>query len=608
MHKEVEKIIDRLVGAVKSDKPFYTLQELLSAGFPAFIVERIRIEINEKIKNEITMPETYWVDMTSKLVQEEWLEFRNSLLSNSRIPQAEFYDLVKSVVNEIVKVYLEPRRYMADYIYKGEDSLDYADIIERTNRLTIYKHFGKAIPLYMQKRKLRSLEKKRCKLLIQNLDARLVASYSAEDWAKVLELLFRLFGGSVDAKLLQLFFEDKSLYLTAKALNAIEGSMNKERFIEVLSYPDLLDVQLQEKFKEQFREVLIEQKNRFDTPIEDDDEELIDEKEQALLDNFFGSYDYAVPPDEQESLNALFKAEGDYQSIFDDFEEPQDTEDIHDAFKGDLEKRGEEMQRFRANLMDVLDEAVSSFKKLSEEEQEEAKAKPKKKPSAKGKKSTEADSSEKPSEEDTDPKTKKTTASGKKDKNGEKESRPSIEVSKEQDEDERPMWQQFLSDDHMQIIMGNGSHEGEEVEEHEEGGGFIAGEDHLDEEDGIVVEDDFVGDNILDSFQREEDEENASDDEQEDTPVKRSAKAGASDDKSLKELMEPYKEYLSDEIFNGSKRAFNTAVKELDKQQNWKGASGVLNKKIFAKHNVDITSEAAVELTDLLQSYFRKKE
>ena len=91
-------IIDRLVGAVKSDKPFYTLQELLSAGFPAFIVERIRIEINEKIKAEVRMPDTFWVDMTSRLITEEWQEFKSSLYSNSRIPQAEFYDLVKSVI------------------------------------------------------------------------------------------------------------------------------------------------------------------------------------------------------------------------------------------------------------------------------------------------------------------------------------------------------------------------------------------------------------------------------------------------------------------------------------------------------------------------------
>lgn len=616
MHKEVEKIIDRLVGAVKSDKPFYTLQELLSAGFPAFIVERIRIEINEKIKNEITMPETYWVDMTSKLVQEEWLEFRNSLLSNSRIPQAEFYDLVKSVVTEIVKVYLEPRRYMAEYIYKGKDELDYADIIERTNRLTIYKHFGKAIPLYMQKRKLRSLEKKRCKLLIQNLDARLVASYSAEDWAQVLELLFRLFGGSIDAKLLQLFFEDKSLYLTAKALNAIEGSMNKDRFIEVLSYPDLLDVELQEKFKEQFREVLIEQKNRFDTPVEDDEEELIDEREQALLDNFFGSYDYAVPPDEQESLNALFKSEGDYQSIFDDFEEPQDTEDIHDAFKGDLEKRGEEMQRFRANLMDVLDEAVTSFKKLSEEEIEEAKAKPEKKSTKKEEKKSSTDNDESKSKADSTAEEKDKKSSKKKASDKEASEAVSDEVKNDDEsveEDDRPMWQQFLSDDHMKIIMGNGEKEPQKNE-------FIAGEDTLDEEDGIFVEDDFVDDNILDSFQRDDDDANDDDEvegstdeqaaaeEDEEAPVKRSAKAGANADQSLKELMQPYKEYFSDEIFDGSKRAFNSAVKELDKQEKWKDASGVLNKKIFAKYNVDISSEAAVELTDLLQSYFRKKE
>ncbi|MFN1834619.1 hypothetical protein AB2B38_005100 [Balneola sp. MJW-20] len=603
MHKEVEKIIDRLVGAVKSDKPFYTLQELLSAGFPAFIVERIRMEINEKIKSEIMMPETFWVDMNSRLVQEEWYEFKSSLYSNSRIPQNEFYELVKSVVNEIVKVYLEPRRYMADYIYKSEEELDFSEIVERTNRLTIYKHFGKAVPLYMQKRKLKKLEKKRCRALIQNLDARLVSSYSAEDWAKVLELLFRLFGGSVDAKLLQLFFEDKGLYLTAKALNAIEGSIDKDRFIEVLSYPDLLDVQLQEKFKEQFREVLNEQKNRFDAPLSDEDEEVIDEKEQALLDNFFGSYDYAVPPDEQESLNALFKSEGDYKSIFDDFEDTPDTEDVHETFKGDPQKRGEDMQRFRANLMDVLDEAVISFKKLDLEQTDED-APPEKKAEADQKK-------EKKKAPEKNKESAKKADEEKKAQSSSEETEEEDISTPEEETDDRPMWQQFLSDDHMKVIMG--SENGKETENDSD---YL--NDENDDLDDINASDDFVDEDILDSFRYDDDNESdagssdqvteyddSTDDPEEET-AQRSSKAA--DNISLKEMLGPYKEYFSDEIFGGSKRSFNSAVKELEKIKSWDKASSVLKKKIFEKHEVDITSEAAVEFTDLLQSYFKKQK
>ena len=77
---------------------------------------------------------------------------------------------------------------------------------------------------------------------------------------------------------------------------------------------------------------------------------------------------------------------------------------------------------------------------------------------------------------------------------------------------------------------------------------------------------------------------------------------------SLKEMLGPYKEYFSDEIFGGSKRSFNSAVKELEKIKTWGKASSVLKKKIFEKHEVDITSEAAVEFTDLLQSYFKKQK
>lgn len=207
MHQSVENIIDKLMGAVKADKPYYSLKDFLSAGFPSFIVERIRIEVNEKLKKEFELDGTDWANTDQELVIDAWKDFQQALFANSRIPKDKFYGITSQVITDIVKVYLEPRQHMADYIYKGDNELGFEELLNRTEKLTIYKHFGRAIPLYMKKRKLKTLEKKRCKLLIHNLDANLVASYSAKEWAQILELLFTLFGGKIDAKLIQLFLK-----------------------------------------------------------------------------------------------------------------------------------------------------------------------------------------------------------------------------------------------------------------------------------------------------------------------------------------------------------------------------------------------------------------
>ena len=549
MHQAVEEIIDRLIGAVKSEKPYYTLKDCLSAGFPSFIVERIRIEINEKLKKEFTLEETEWANTDQQLVKDAWQDFQQALFANSRIPQDKFYVVTSRVMTEIVKVYLEPRQHMAEYIYKGEEELGYEELVHRTDKLTIYKHFGKAIPLYMKKRKLKTLEKKRCKLLIHNLDANLVASYTAEEWAQVLEFLFTLFGGKVDAKLIQLFFEDKGLYLTAKAFNELDEQITKERFIEILSYPDLLDIKLQEKFRDQFREELIAQKNRFDDPDEEEMEQ-IDEKEQRLLDSFFGDYSEEGPQmTDEESFNALFKSEQKDKSIFEEFEEVPDAEKISKSLKhGD---QTDEIKKFRENLVTVLDQAAHSFKNLTEEEKKEKKKSKKKK--------------EKGTEEEKKPeKQQKEPAPEEEDIMdslvGEDEPEDSIAEEQAGENEKQPMWQKFLRPDQMDVLMGG----------------------HDSEDDEVLIEEDSLVDDIVDE---EEGKDNAA------IP-------------DLKDFLINKEGFFVEEIFKGADKKYEKALGKIQKLDDWDEATDFIEKNVFKPNKVDMTSEVAVEFTDKLQSYF----
>lgn len=544
MHQSVEQIIDILIGAVKSDKPYYSLKDLLSAGFPPFIVERIRIEVNEKLKREFELHDTIWADTNQKMVKEAWQEFRESLFAQSRIPKEKFYAVTHRVVTEIVKVYLEPRQHMAEYIYKGEEELEYEELVRRTDKLTIYKHFGRAIPLYMEKRKLKTLDKKRCKLLIHNLDANLVAHYSAEEWAQVLELLFTLFSGKIDAKLIQLFFEDKGLYLTAKAFNELDEEITKKRFIEILSYPDLLDVKLQEKFREQFREELIAQKNRFDQPDEEVMEE-IDEKEQRLLDSFFGDYhsDDKQMTDE-ESFNALFKSEQSDKSLFEEFEEVPDADKISKSIKEGHQT--EEIKEFRQNLVTVLDQAAHSFKNLSKEEDEEE---PEEKKAAS--KEQKSKKEETPEQDEQVEITEEAEAEG--------------QLEEPEEAEEEPMWQQFLRPDQMEVMMGKKE----------------------STEDEVIIGDDFLGEDVLED---DIDDENPVEDVMSD----------------LTSFLSDKEDQFVEEIFKGKEKKFDKALKEIQDFDEWEKAANYVEKKVFSANKVDMYSEVAVEFTDRLQEFFEK--
>ncbi|MEX0607790.1 MAG: hypothetical protein WD016_06620 [Balneolaceae bacterium] len=528
MHQSIQKISDRFVGAVKPEKPFYTLKDLIKVGYPPFIVELIRLWLNRKIEEGIVFPQTDWADLNEELVAESWQDFKETVYSNSRIPKNKLSKLTGEIVEEIVKVYLEPRQHMAEYIYKGEDELSFEELRLRTDQLTIYKHFGRAIPLYMQKRKLNTLEKKRCKLLIHKLDANLVASYTAEDWAKVLGLLFALFDGKIDSKLLQYFFEDKELFLTAKTFNKLDKEVTKAQFIEILSKPDLLNVELQEKVKEELREELVNQKNRFDDP---DEEEIveIDEKEQKLLDSFLVKYEDEAGDPHEESLNALFKA-GDSERT------------IHDE-----RSKGGETQRFRDNLTSVLDMAASSFNNLSQEdepEQPEEEEKPKKSKREEAEKKETVEPEKKPV-----PKKKK------------------AEPEKNKDEEkEKPIWQQYINQEQMDIVMGKKTDKAE------------------DEETVIFVEeDDFIDESVVDIVP--EDESAAPD---------------------LRVYLLGQEVFYIEELFNGSEERYVHALERIAVHDEWKEAGKYLQREVFSSGKIDMFSDAAVDFTDMLQAYFKE--
>jgi hypothetical protein len=555
MHESVEHIIDKLMGAVKADKPYYVLKDLLAAGFPSFIVERIRIEINEKIKNEFELKESDWVSTDEVLVEDAWSDFQHALFANSRIPKDKLYKITGEVITDIVKVYLEPRHHMADYIYKGDDELSYSDLVDRTEKLTIYKHFGRAIPLYMQKRGLKTLEKKRCKLLIHNLDANLVASYTAKEWAQVLELLFTLFGGKIDAKLIQLFFEDKGLYLTAKAFNELDEQITKERFVEILSYPDLLDVKLQEKFREQFREELIAQKNRFDEPDEEEMEQ-IDEKEQRLLDSFFGDYTSDDPQlTDQESFNELFKTEQTDKSIFEEFEETPDAEKISKSIKDG--KQTDEIQKFRKNLVTVLDQAAHSFKNLSREEIEEEGDKEEEDQAPIEDVSEEvAEEQDTESEVNDEPEDEIDVLKELSDPDDSEEKK--TDESDDAESGDEPMWRQFLRPDQMDVLMGGGKPESDEE--------LLIDEEALFEED-------------------------PEDDNEQTVP-------------QLSDFLLGQEKLFINKVFGGKKKKYKSALKSIVEFDEWDKAADFLQEEVFGKNDVDMLSDPAVDFTDKLQSYF----
>lgn len=163
-------------------------------------------------------------------------------------------------------------------------------------------------------------------------------------------------------------------------------------------------------------------------------------------------------------------------------------------------------------------------------------------------------------EEQEDSSSEKSTASAEE----QEESKTDTEITSDSEE-ETPMWMRYMSD--------------EEIEEYKEELGA--------EEDEEVDEDGFIDEPIIDLTK-----ESATDKEV----------------KNLRNMLSDDEELFVEEIFRGSDRAFDQAIEDIAAYDSWQDVSKYIEKDIFKRNLVDMYSEAAVDFTDRLQSYFLEKQ
>lgn len=587
MQQIIDQISDHLVSLVTSDKSEYTPNELLKSGIPSFVVERIRLYLEDKVKEEIKAEGNSWFDTESKLVKQAFEDYLRSAVSSSHIPKMELYKVIQTVVNDIILVFIEPRKNMAEYLFREDEELPIEEVESRCATLTIYKHFGTAIPLYMRKRNLDTLTKERCKLLIHKLDEKLVSSYSAHDWAQKLEQLFELFGGEVEPRLLATFFEDKGLYGMASKFEDRSDLLNKAAFIDIISSEGFVD------FTSTSTTESIDDKNE---KIATEEVEKISEKdasEQSLIESFFGNYEY-VPGDGSEEAGSLADqySEGGLSDdemsellsdiasdgvigLNDDFDEGNSLNELFSMGNEGAEEEGiletsEEIAEsikkepdaeinteFRDNLISILDQAKSSFDGI--EGGEEAEAEPETEPEQE--------------EEQAEPEIEEAPEVESSDLADALEDDPEVETEGEEGEEE-PMWAQFLNQDQMDVLMG-GDRSAEREPDISE-----TFEDEIEVEE--VIEDQSI-------FEEEEESVSASDIRQD-----------------LEDMLESRKKEFIDVIFKKSSKDFEKALDTLSTFDTWQETSSFIQNEIFAKNEVDMFSGATVDFTDRMHQYFNK--
>lgn len=551
MQKVIDQITDKFIGQIGTERPFYSPQQLLKAEIPVYIVERIRLLLEDKVLSDLKKTDSVWVDTENKLFVSAQNDFENAAISCSVIPNQKLYDILHATVSDIVSVLVEPRKNIAPYIFREETVLSFEEVSKRCARLMVYKHFGTAIPLYMKKRELDELTIERCQSLVSNLDARIVSDYTAENWSQKLEMLFSLCGGKLAPELLQRFFRDKGFDNTAEIFSSIDVAVTQSTFIEMLSTENFK----MELIKEQESEVKSVSESAKPAEVAEEAKEEIPEaaeEEEENLASLFQSE--AVEPDINEILGDIEQEEtlvfdnvDDSESLNNIFLSEDENDDAEEEDSEPVSNQKEENQAFKSNLTSILDQAKDSYDGVVQGDEEFE--------------------SELIEEEDliqdafeSDEETKDSIL---------EEHIGSEEEDSSEDEEEKPMWAQFLSEDQMEVMMA--SREEEEKPESEPTFNTLLVED---EDDEIFVEEEAIED--------------------------------SSATMELNEyLMDSEDRWVSD-VFSGKQKAYDRGINELGQFDNWNEASVFLEKEIFSKQKVDMFSEEASEFIDTLQSYFKE--
>ncbi|TYP92030.1 hypothetical protein LX73_2276 [Fodinibius salinus] len=588
MQQIIQRITQKFIDRLPDNDQYYRLDELRGWDFPPYIVQRIRIELERNLAESMIIPKTDWANTRSDAVLDAWQQFVDAIRAEARLPASYGKTVIETAVADVVEMLVQPCKTIPDVIFGSDESLSAEEINKRLQSVVVYRHFSRLILRYMQKKELDRLSKSRCKDIIREADQKLTKRYSPLNWAQMLDTLFKLLDGNIDSELLRLFFEDKNCPRVARHFDLMNKELSRAELIEELSSPDLLNFEGYEDeqsrlFEDQPAESavdkneqeIVKEENKKNQQIQNASDETQADKKETQNELQSSAED---DPEEVDIASTFAKqskeqAKKDSDTSSEAQEEKGDTESTQSDSEENKEQKLKALNdAFAGQLNDETDEgtAVSKVSEVEKSDAEQEESDDELDPSEPAEsKNAEADNT---SGDNVPGNTEKET-SGEEDQPSEakevddkEESEGDLQEEKEaasqtngQQEDENPMWMRFVSDEEM----------GEYREEQEaEDEGFI--------EDPII---DLTSEDTLDNEVEE-----------------------------LADLLEGDRELFVEEIFGGSERAFDSAVEDIAAYSSWSDASKYIEKDIFKRNLVDVYSEAAVDFTDQLQSYFLEKE
>jgi hypothetical protein len=566
MDRIIRQITDHFVSALPDGASHYFIEDLKKQDFPDFLVNRIHIELQRNLDESMMLPETDWANTRSEAVQRSWQQFLNAIHAEAKLPASYAQAVIETALADIVEMLTEPRKNITQILFGGEEVLTAAELNKRSELLVVYPHFAKVLTGYMQRKIRDEMSRGRCNKIVAQVDDKVTRRYTPLQWAQMLDPLFTLGSGRVNTNLIRLFFEDRQMHRTAGKFDAMDETITRAEFVEVLSEPELWD-------HEDYQE---------DQSGNSDDEESVDLKKHADLDDIGLVY---------ENIGEIHKDQPSSDRPVTEDKKDRKTEREQEVNLG--EEKAWEMKTELDGETGVDVDEIDDHKPEDPERSKPEEFEPSFKDKQENKKHGPEDfkpvieNRDSNNEEPEQPYSLNAFFAEPEDdeesEGGESESQPGMvyspfapddeteqtNIAEEEENDAQPIWMRFRNQDDSKKETS------EEIMPR-----FV----EIEDEQGRWSE----------NIARKSHEEQTVD-----------------ADYQLKELKERLSEergYFVDELFNGSAEAYQDSLEKIAKEHTWKKASKLIEQDIFRRNNVNIFSAVAVNFIDRLQSFFLEKQ
>lgn len=237
MASVLQTTIDRLAASVPADEPWYTPGDLLKAGYPSFLVARMRADMDRKLTESVRMPESKWADVSSPALRSAWDTFVVAMCAERRVPAMFLRAVLKSGLEDSIEQIVNPRNAVAEVIFGSATELDAQTLAEQAGQLTLNASLAQALMRHMDRRKILVMTKTDAIRLITSVDEILIRSFTADNWVHALSPLFELAPDGADPAWIAAFFRNRGMRSEAETFDAITSAITVGELSDILSKP-----------------------------------------------------------------------------------------------------------------------------------------------------------------------------------------------------------------------------------------------------------------------------------------------------------------------------------------------------------------------------------